>query len=109
MPDIPLTCKKCGNPIKDSDKYCLHCGTKILNDDKLEPHWYWIIWGSFFIPYLGPWVIILTTSIAYYIWKNEYPNKARAINRQGFLAFGFAFVFLIFLMVVIPKVVGRHY
>jgi hypothetical protein len=46
-----------------------------------------VIWGSVFVPFLGNWLIVILSSVVYYAWKNECPNKANKINRHGWLAF----------------------
>ena len=60
-------------------------------DDSLEPHWYFIIWGSVLVPF-GTWVIVLLSSIMYYVWRGRFPEKARTINLHGWLAWVIATV-----------------
>jgi hypothetical protein len=45
-----------------------------------------LIWGSLFIPCIGGWLIVVLSSVMYYVWLNEYPNKAKSINRHGWMA-----------------------
>jgi len=52
----------------------------------MEWYWYLIIWGSLLVPCIGGWTIILVSSIMYYAWRGEYPNKAKSINLHGWLA-----------------------
>jgi hypothetical protein len=59
---------------------------KTPNDDKLEGYWKAIIWGSLLIPCVGGWVIVVLSSVMYYVWIGSYPNKARSINMHGWLA-----------------------
>jgi len=56
-------------------------------EDKLEGYWYAIVWCSLLVPLIGGWIIVVLSSVMYYVWKKDFPNKARAINRQGWLAF----------------------
>lgn len=56
--------------------------------DRLEPHWYWIIWGAILVPVVGSWVIVILSSALYYAWRDRYPVRARIINLHGWLAFG---------------------
>lgn len=51
-----------------------------LQKDKLEPYWYAIIWCSLIIPFAGVWIIVILSSVMYYVWRREFPNKARTIN-----------------------------
>lgn len=55
-------------------------------DDVLEGYWKAIIWGSLLLPCVGGWIIVVLSSVMYYVWLKEYPNKARSINRHGWLA-----------------------
>jgi len=54
--------------------------------DKLEGLWIAIIWASLALPLLGSWIIVLLSSIMYYVWRKDYPKKARSINRHGWMA-----------------------
>ena len=56
------------------------------NPDKLEGYWYAIIWGSLIVPCVGIWVIVILSSVMYYVWRRQYPVKARTINLHGWLA-----------------------
>ena len=55
-------------------------------DDQLEGYWKAIIWGSVLVPCFGGWVIVILSSVMYYVWLKEYPNKANSINRHGWMA-----------------------
>ena len=57
------------------------------DNDKLEGHWYAVIWGALLIPFVGCTVILILSSVMFYVWRNTYPRKARAINVHGWLAF----------------------
>jgi len=92
-----MFCPNCGTKNLEDAKFCSKCGTALstqklieesstLSEDKLERHWYWIIWGSLIVPYIGIWIIIILSSVMYYRWKKTYPKKAKAINKHGWLA-----------------------
>lgn len=55
-------------------------------EDKLEGYWLIIVWCSMLIPCLGAWIIVILSSVMYYVWKKDYPNKAKKINLHGWLA-----------------------
>jgi len=85
-------CPFCKEIIQKAAVKCRHCG-EMLNGstsrsgDKLEGYWIAIIWCSLFIPCIGGWVVVLLSSIMYYVWKKDYPQKAKQINMHGWLAF----------------------
>jgi len=55
-------------------------------DDQLQGYWKAIIWGSLLLPCVGGWIIVVLSSVMYYVWLRDYPNKARSINRHGWMA-----------------------
>ncbi len=55
-------------------------------EDELEDWWKIIIWVSLFIPCIGGWIIVVVSSIMYYVWRDRFPNKASQINRHGWAA-----------------------
>lgn len=86
-----ITCPECGNAVSTAAAACPKCGLPFASSsgtgtDVLEGYWYAIIWCSLLIPLLGAWVIIVVSSIKYYAWRKEFPNKAKTINRHGWLA-----------------------
>jgi hypothetical protein len=54
--------------------------------EPLEAYWIGIIWGSLLMPCVGGWVIVLLSSVMYYVWLKDYPVKAKSINLHGWLA-----------------------
>lgn len=64
---------------KDDDEYAAD------PDDQLNDGWKIGMYGAALIPY-GSWFVVLGSSILYYAWRKDYPNKAAAINRHGWLA-----------------------
>lgn len=108
-------CPFCGETILTTAKKCRHCGEFIdpddegeasdpavargrrtrgrrhrwrqAPDDKLEGHWYALVWCSLLIPCVGSWIIVILTSVLYYAWRRDHPEKANTINLHGWLAF----------------------
>jgi formylglycine-generating enzyme required for sulfatase activity len=74
-------------------------------EDKLEGYWKGIIWGSLLIPCIGPTIIVILSSVLYFTWRNEYPNKARSINRHGWMAF-FVWLAIGVLLLVLSSIFG---
>jgi uncharacterized membrane protein YvbJ len=103
-----VACPRCGNENNEADKFCQSCGQALHVAqtpvppsspnystpsqraqppvDKLEGYWYAIIWGALAIPCVSAGIVIGVSSIMYYVWKKDFPNKAKAINRQGWFA-----------------------
>jgi mannose/fructose/N-acetylgalactosamine-specific phosphotransferase system component IIC len=54
-------------------------------DDKLSEGWKIALYAAALIPY-GSWFVVLGSSILYYAWRKETPNKAAQINKHGWLA-----------------------
>jgi hypothetical protein len=51
-----------------------------------SPRWLWAIYGSVLVPYVGPAVLILTSSVLYYGWRKTDPDRAKWINRHAWIA-----------------------
>lgn len=112
-------CTKCGSQIKEDANFCSGCGSPVsgstrppvpsvpVKADKLKPYWYVIIWCSLLVPFLGGLIIVVLSSVMYYMWRKEFPNKAKVINKQGFMAF-FAGLALGLIIVAIPTL-RQHY
>lgn len=60
-------------------------------DDVLPGGWKIGLYGAALIPY-GSWFVVLGSSVLYYAWRKDFPNKAKAINRHGWLAWLFGLV-----------------
>jgi hypothetical protein len=57
-----------------------------LRSDRLDGWWMAMIWATVLVPFAGPWVAVAVSSAAYYWWRADYPRKAAAVNRHGWLA-----------------------
>jgi uncharacterized membrane protein YvbJ len=99
-------CQFCGEEILAAAIKCKHCGefldrrVKLTQGsvDELGGGWIALIWLSLFIPYIGGFIIIVLSSILYYSWKKNYPNKAKAINKHAWGAFICSFLLWFFLL-----------
>jgi hypothetical protein len=54
-------------------------------DDVLSEGWKVGLYAAALVP-CGSWFVVLGSSILYYSWRKEFPNKAKAINRHGWIA-----------------------
>jgi hypothetical protein len=59
-------------------------GTEAAND-VLSGGWKVGLYGASLIPF-GSWFVVFGSSILYYAWRKEFPNKAAQINKHGWLA-----------------------
>jgi hypothetical protein len=55
-------------------------------DDVLSRGWKVGLYGAALVPYIGSWFVVLGSSILFYVWRKEHPNKAKSVNRHGWLA-----------------------
>ena len=111
IPDKTKSCEFCGEEILRIAQKCKHCGEFTENitnknpiqssKEELEWFWYLLIWGGLIIPCAGPGIIVVVSSIMYYIWKKEYPNKANKINKLGWIVFGVGILFWFFIIAII--------
>jgi len=56
-----------------------------VDPDELNGGWKIGLYGAALIPY-GSWFVVLGSSILFYAWRKEFPNKAAQINKHGWLA-----------------------
>jgi hypothetical protein len=98
-------CPNCGQENDGTIRFCSSCGQALAvaqptvpapsyapaiagkPEDKLEGYWYVIIWCSLVVPFIGGSIIVVLSSVMYYVWRKDHPRKAKAINLQGWLAF----------------------
>jgi hypothetical protein len=55
-------------------------------EDVLSRGWKVAMYGAALVPYFGSWFVVLGSSILFYVWRKEHPNKANSVNRHGWLA-----------------------
>ncbi len=55
-------------------------------EDVLSRGWKVGLYGAALVPYIGSWFVVLGSSILFYVWRKEHPNKANSVNRHGWLA-----------------------
>jgi DNA-directed RNA polymerase subunit RPC12/RpoP len=70
-----------------SEVRCVECGERVLVPAPRRltgSEWLLFALLFFFIPAAN----VLVSSILYYVWKSDHPERARQINLLGFLIFG---------------------
>ncbi len=84
-----MFCRNCGKQIAREAIFCPGCGTKYgpVGEDKLSGGTILILWLLMLIPFVGGILVVLISSILYYVWKGSYPKKAKAVNLHGWLVF----------------------
>ena len=53
-----------------------------------DRRWLALIYGSLLVPLVGPVLLALVSSLLYYRWRNQAPERARWINRHAWIAIG---------------------
>lgn len=84
----------CGEAVLAAAERCRHCGERLVAsegylgdpDDVLSSAWHTGVWALLLVPIVGSWIVVILTSILYYVWRKDYPNRARTINRSGWMA-----------------------
>lgn len=54
--------------------------------DVLPSSWKTALYVAILIPFVGPWLIVVGSSVMYYAWRGTFPRKAAEINRHGWIA-----------------------
>jgi hypothetical protein len=54
-------------------------------DDRM---WLWIVYGLLFVPYVGPVVLVVGSSVLYYSWRKRWPEAAARLNVHAWIAIG---------------------
>ena len=66
---------------------------KPVPSDTTPMGWILFLWiCGFCVPCIGMWIVILVSSLLYYAWKDVAPNRAKSINRNGWLIFLISFL-----------------
>ena len=50
--------------------------------------WLALVYGSLLIPFVGPLMLALVSSLLYFRWRNTDPQRAQWINRHAWIAAG---------------------
>jgi hypothetical protein len=93
-PPAGYPCARCGQYGADyfpAGQPPVHRTCAGLGPDTLE--WPWILLAYALVVPLGCTLLgALLASIPYYIWRGQYPERARAYNRHVWIAFGISCV-----------------
>jgi hypothetical protein len=57
-----------------------------VEPDALSPGWKLAIYLAILVPVVGSWIIVIVSSVMYYHWRSTFPNRAKDINKHGWLA-----------------------
>ncbi|MFO0734490.1 MAG: hypothetical protein U0270_01355 [Labilithrix sp.] len=96
-------CTRCGRPHADhriGTAMPVHRACAGLGPDTLGTGWI-VLAYLVTIPLGCSFIGALVASIPYYVWKADYPNKARAYNRHVWIAFAISCVMWILWMVLV--------
>jgi hypothetical protein len=53
-----------------------------------DQRWLLLVYGSLLVPFVGPALLIMGSSVMYYRWRRERSELARWVNRHAWLAIG---------------------
>lgn len=82
-----MFCPDCGRQISRNAPACPNCGRRnVIGEDRLSVWIIVLMWVLLLIP-CGSFAVVLVSSILYYIWRRDYPKKAKAVNLHGWLVF----------------------
>lgn len=48
--------------------------------------WLIAVYGSLLIPFIGPALLVVASSILYYAWRRKEPERARWLNKHAWIA-----------------------
>lgn len=57
-----------------------------MEHDALDRRVLFVVYASAFVPWIGPWILILGTSVLYYVWRRQTPRRAAQLNRHAWIA-----------------------
>lgn len=84
-------CRNCGKRLSSNAYACPHCGEPVEQncsyrneyDDSLGCGWIAAIWLCALLVPFGCLIVIIVSSVLYWSWHHDYPNKARTVNMHG--------------------------
>jgi hypothetical protein len=51
-----------------------------------DPRWVWIVYATLLVPIVGPGLLIVWSSVVYYVWRRKFPEAAARLNRHAWIA-----------------------
>jgi hypothetical protein len=60
-------------------------GKEVSTPDR---RWLFAIYGSLLVPFVGPALLIVASSVLYYAWRSAQPDRARWLNKHAWIAIG---------------------
>lgn len=96
-----MFCKNCGAEIDDNAYVCPKCGVltggnKTIKADDAPSKGFAVL--SFFIPLIG--------LILYFVWKAEYPQKARSCGKGALIGVCVSVGFSILYSIIVGALIG---
>lgn len=98
-----MYCKNCGEQVTEVDKYCPGCGKSVSEVQQVSnssnQYQGSVDQANFGFAILG-FIVPIAGIILYFIWKNEYPLKARSCIRGALVSISIAVIIVVLSLVV---------
>jgi len=96
-----MYCNKCGEQVTEIDKFCPNCGTSVSEEQQVSNssnHYQRSVDKANFGFALLGFVIPIVGIILYFIWKNEYPLKAKSCIKGALISISISVIAVFLVM-----------
>jgi hypothetical protein len=51
-----------------------------------DRRWLWLVYGTVFVPLIGQPLVVVGSSVLYYLWRRKWPKAAFRLNVHAWIA-----------------------